>query len=62
MPTAKKPPQIKVVKKRRPRASVETMIKREEAKLKRLNARKKLIDIRKKVIETREELGNGDFD
>lgn len=59
MPNAKKPPVKTVVKKRRPRASVETMIKREEMKLKRLNARKKLQDIRQKVIETREGLEDG---
>lgn len=56
MPATKKPVDKQVAKRRRPRASVETMIKREELKLKRLNARKRLQDIRRKVIETKEGL------
>ena len=56
MAATKKPVSAAPAKKRRPRASVETMIKREELKLKRLNARKKLKDIREKVIDLRSEL------
>jgi len=44
-------------KKRKPRASVAEMVKREELKIAKLKARKKLIEKRQEVAEMKEELG-----
>ena len=57
MATKKKVEVKTPAKKRKARASVAEMVKREELKIAKLKARKKLIEKRQEVAEMKEELG-----
>jgi hypothetical protein len=56
MPRKKATPKVQPPKKRKPRASTDVLIKREEARLARLKRHKKLIDMREQVKELRDEI------
>lgn len=59
MPIKKKTEPDKPVKRRRPKASIDVMIKREQAKLKRLQQKQKLREMRVQVQTMKEELEDG---
>lgn len=59
MPARKKEEPVKVVKRRRPKASIDVMIKREQAKLKRLQQKQKLRELKAEVQSMKEELEDG---